>query len=605
MSSLTKQSVSIKQVDKQEKKITAVVTAPTLDRDKDIIDTNSLKLPLKGGGLVRASELTEEHKVLVPFMLDHAWSVASQIGSGQKAWVNEIGELVMEFVFSSRDIAQDVFTLIEEGHIDNSFSITVMYDENGVEPMGEGIEVREGEIVEVSLVFKGSNRNARLLEVQKRLEAKVPSSVEEAKKVEEPEVVEAKKEVAEETEQTEETEVTKEVQETEETEDSEEQSEESTEDSEESKEEETNETKEKSMSKDTVTDAVVEKTAAQPVQEEQMDKYEFAAKQFVAWVNKDHETLSELNTKALQSYISKDPVGTHNTAATADGGAIVPSAELLADIYSTLDEYSTVANDLRVITLTEGNALDVATLVSDVIVNEVDTEGGDKDVTKLVFGDDEVALREFAGVAIVTKKLVRQAAVNVFDILRQSFARAIANRRAILALTDTDSGIVNKNGVVEVTASGASVEDYTWNDVKRMPYQVPTAAVQGGKYYISRELLEQLDTLKVSSTDDRDLDILELSGDGLSGRFKNGFEFAVEEVLGDDSTHAVFGAMGRYGILLRQATVESETFDQGTVEDDSVTHNLIQQNKLAHRVAFYENVGYPLPGAFAILVDGS
>ena len=333
-----------------------------------------------------------------------------------------------------------------------------------------------------------------------------------------------------------------------------------------------------------------------------MDKYELAAKQFTAWVNRDQETLAELNQKALDTYKTKDPVGDHNTGVTADGGAIVPGAELLTDIYSTLQDYSTVANDLRVITLTSGNALDVATLVNDVIMSEVGSEGGDKSVTKLELGDEDVSLREFAGLSVITKKLVRQAAVNVYNILRESFARAIANQRAELALTDGDSGILNKTGVAEHEAGAAGVENYTWGDVKRMPYQIPASAVSGGKYYISRELLETLDTAK--DDQNRDLDVVELDGDRMSGRFKNGFEFAVEETLGQDGAeHAVFGSFGRFGILLRQGSVEVETFDSGTVEDDNVTHNLLQQNKLAERVAFYENVGYPLPGAFVKLVD--
>ena len=616
-------SIAVKQVDEKAKRITAVVTAPTVDRDQDIIDTQSLKLPLKGGGLVRVADMTGGEQILVPFMIDHSWSVSAQIGSAQKAWVNEAGELVMEFIFSSRDIAQDVFTLIDEGHIDNSFSITVMYGEDDLEPRSQGYDIYNGEIVEVSLVFKGSNRNARLLEVSKKLEAHMPKTIDElqaAKKEIDEQIAAQTKDVDTDAEEVTEEEVQAETTETPEAEV--EATEEVTEAETTEEEVETPETDEttkniketKSMSetKETIaTDAVVAKAATpvQPVAEKKIDKYDFAAKQFVAWVNKDSKTLSELNRQALEShkaFSSKDPVGIHNTGTTADGGAIVPEAQLLADIYSTLGEFSTVAQDLRVITLTSGDSIDVATLVSDVIVSEVNTEGGTKPVTKLVFGDDDVAVREFAGVAIITKKLVRQAAVNIYDILRQSFARAVANRRAILALTDASSGIVNKTGVVEVTASGADVTDYTWNDVKRMPYQVPVAAVPGAKYYISRELLEQLDTLKVSSSDDRDLDILELSGDGLSGRFKNGFSFAVEEELGqNDAPHAVFGAMSRYGILLRQGMVEAETFDQGTVVDDSVTHNLIQQNKLAHRVAFYENVGYPVPNAFAILVPTS
>lgn len=331
-----------------------------------------------------------------------------------------------------------------------------------------------------------------------------------------------------------------------------------------------------------------------------MDKVELTAKQFVAWVNKDVAELEKLNKIALDSY--KGKATPMQTALTADGGALVPSAQLLADVFTTLSNYSTVAGDLRVITLTEGDSLDVATLVTDVIMTEVASEGGSKAVTKPVFGKPNVSLREFAGIAIMTKKLVRQAAINVYDIVRESFARAIAEQRSILALTDDDSGIVNQVGVVEVEASGATVADYTYQDIKSMAYAIPTGAVPGAKYYISRELLEVLDSL--TDEQGRELDIVTLDGNGLSGRFKNGFAFAVEEVLGTgDTPHAVFGAMGRFGILLRQGSIEAETFDTGTVVDATpTTHNLLQENKLAHRVAFYENVGYPLPGAFSVLV---
>lgn len=613
-------SVAVKQVDQSAKRITAVVTAPTVDRDNDIIDTMSLKLPLKGGGMIKVAEMQGKQDVLIPFMLDHSWSVQNQIGSGQKAWVNEAGELVVEFVFSSRDIAQDVFTLIDEGHIDNSFSITVMYDMNSVEERADdGYYISEGEVVEISLVFKGSNRNARLLEVQKKWEAKMPKTLAELeaeKKALDEQIAAKQAEEAQDTEEvTEEVETeaeaTEEVETKEQNDESESEEEAEQEESEETEEVTKSIKKEKSVKtteQEIAQEAVVAKgeVVEQPKQAEKLDKYEFAAKQFVAWVTKDSKTLAELNQKALDSYKGfKSKETYHNTGVTADGGAIVPEAQLLADIYSTLGEFSTVAQDLRVVTLTEGDALDVATLVTDVIVTEVASEGGDKDVTKMVLGDSEISLREFAGIAIITKKLVRQAAINVFNLLRESFARAIANRRAVLALTDATSGIVNKQGVAEVVASGSDVTGYTWTDVKKMPYQIPVAAVSGAKYYISRELLEQLDTLK--DEEGRDLDIVELSGDQLSGRFKNGYSFAVEEVLGKNGNpHAVFGSMGRYGILLRQATVEAETFDQGTVTDgDEVEHNLIQQNKLAHRVAFYENVGYPVPGAFAVLVDAS
>jgi HK97 family phage major capsid protein len=605
-----------------ERKVTFVVSSSGLDRDYERVDVKSLRIPLKGGGYVVAKDLNGTQVVDMPWLLNHSFNVEDVIGSVRTARYDATAdELIFEFGVSKRAKAQEMLLLIEEGHLDNAVSITMTdytFDE-------ADSKIYDAEMVEVSLVFRGSNKDARLLAVkslikgehmaeaktlaQKKAELEAltkeieteeaqaqpeptpeeapvqpetPASVEEA---EQPTPEAAEEEPAPEAEPEVETQPPQ-------------------------PESKTIKQETPSMNKEVAIKQVKDVPEVQPEavtpKAKKMDKVELSAKQFVAWVNKDSKALAELNQIALDTYKdqeAKSKATYMNTGVTADGGAIVPSAQLLADVYTLLENYSTVSNDLRVITLTEGDSLDIATLVADVVVSEVTTEGGNKPVTKPTLGDGNVALREFAGIAIITKKLVRQAAVNVYELLRESFARAIANERAVMALTDADSGIVNKAGIVTVTtpATMTTVDKITWADVRSMPYKLPTAAVPGAKYYISRELLEVIDGL--TDADGRPLDIVTLDGNGLSGRFKNGFSFAVEEVLGKSGApHAVFGNMGRFGILLRQGSVESETFDTGTVVDGSaVEHNLLQQNKLAHRVAFYENVGYPMPGAFAVL----
>lgn len=598
-----------------ERMMRVIATAPTVDRDLEIIDSDSILVPVKPTGLKLLKEMTPSDEPDLPFLVDHEWALEKQAGSLKSIFINADGKTEALVELSSVDNGERVYTLAKEGHLGNSFSIGYSYMNATFEDnTWYGVE-----LLELSGVFKGSNRDARLLEVKsikeeksnmtevktvetatkEELEAKLAEIKEAEQSVEVVEEVkeEVQTEVVEETKveapveeaKVEEPEVAEEVAEPEETK------------SIKKEKEVTKMTKVQDIAVKQVEEKAVAPSQPEVTETKSMDKVEFAAKQFSAWVNGDKKTLTELNEQAIKSYADQSgSKATYlNATTTADGGAIVPNAQLLADVYSLLENYSTVSNDLRVITLTEGDSLDVATLVADVVMTEVETEGGTKPVTKPVFGDGNIALREFAGIAILTKKLVRQAAVNVFDILVASFARAIANQRAIMALTDAESGIVNKAGVV-VVGSSVNVEDVTWSEVRRMPYRLPTAAVPGAKYYISRELLEVLDG--AVDGEGRDLDIVTLDGTGLSGRFKNGFAFAVEEVLGDDSTHAVFGNMSQYGILLRQGTVEAETFDTGTVVDGSaVTHNLLQQNKLAHRQAFYENVGYPLPGAFAIL----
>lgn len=347
---------------------------------------------------------------------------------------------------------------------------------------------------------------------------------------------------------------------------------------------------------------------------DKMSKEAFAVAQLNAVMQKDTAELHNLNKHALNTlqkagYIEK---ATYlNVGTTADGGALIPNADLLTDIFTTLSDYSSVANLPRVINLTDGSSLDVATLTADVIMTEVGSEGGTKPVTKPTLGDGNVAVREFAGIALLTKKLVRQSAIDIYAVLRDSFARAIAKKREELILTDSTSGIVTKSGVVVMNAGGGTtsgkdtVAEISVAELKSMPFQVPVASAQGGSYVFSRLLLGSL----AGREDTTGQPVITLNpgqqGGALSGTF-NGYPFVVAETLGTSdavsTVHAVFGNWKQYAILLRQGAVDSQVFDSGTVTDGSaVVHNLIQENKLAMRVEMWENVGYPLPGAFVRL----
>lgn len=164
-----------------EKTVRAVVAASTLDRDGDVIDVASMRLPLKGGGHIYARELTGAEPIDLPLFVNHERDVRSVIGSARSAVLNDAGELEMTFGFSSRELAQDMHTLIREGHLDNAWSHTIIYDP--YQDISDGV-IYDAEVVEVSLVFRGSNYDARLLEVSKSLRKGLEVSKKEEKRAE-------------------------------------------------------------------------------------------------------------------------------------------------------------------------------------------------------------------------------------------------------------------------------------------------------------------------------------------------------------------------------------------------------------------------------------
>lgn len=180
-----------------ERRVTFVASTDSEDRDYERVMIETFRLPKKGGGEIRVSDIPEggTDEVDIPLLTDHdLFAVDKVIGSVRRAYFTD-GELIFEAGISSRDYAQDVFKLIDEGHLDNAFSISFRdFDYNP-----DNGEIRNGEIIEVSLVTRGSNKDARVLEVKglkegEEVEEPTTTPAEEVKKEE---VVEAPAETTE------------------------------------------------------------------------------------------------------------------------------------------------------------------------------------------------------------------------------------------------------------------------------------------------------------------------------------------------------------------------------------------------------------------------
>ena len=97
-------------------------------------------------------------------MLNHSGDVRDVIGSIRAAYFSN-NELTFEAGISKREIAQEMLTLLEEGHLSNAFSITMIdYDYNI-----DSETISKAEVIEVSLVYRGSNKEARLLAIKSLL----------------------------------------------------------------------------------------------------------------------------------------------------------------------------------------------------------------------------------------------------------------------------------------------------------------------------------------------------------------------------------------------------------------------------------------------------
>jgi hypothetical protein len=120
-----------------------VLSAPTLDRDGDTLLPDEWKTPLP------------DH---ITFDSDHGMSVATTVGSGAPE-INDAGELIVRGTYSSLDRAQEVRTLVNEGHIRTT---SVAFMTTRAKAAG-GKQVVTRELLNGAFVAIPSNREAVIL----------------------------------------------------------------------------------------------------------------------------------------------------------------------------------------------------------------------------------------------------------------------------------------------------------------------------------------------------------------------------------------------------------------------------------------------------------
>ena len=127
------------------------------------VDLTTLKAPLIDGTLKLVDELTESDRLTLPLLIDHEPSIEAQAGTITRLWTSDAG-LMAEAKLSEVDNGERVRRLAADGCLTNSFSITVEFSER---PGKDGI-IRNGELVEISVVYRGADPKAAFTSINKR-----------------------------------------------------------------------------------------------------------------------------------------------------------------------------------------------------------------------------------------------------------------------------------------------------------------------------------------------------------------------------------------------------------------------------------------------------
>lgn len=127
------------------------------------VDLDTLKAPLTDGTLKLVSDLDESDRLSLPLLIDHTPSVEAQAGTITRLWMTDAG-LMAEAKLSEVDNGERIRQLAADGCLTNSFSITVEFNER---PGKDGI-IHNGELVEISVVYRGADPRAAFASINNR-----------------------------------------------------------------------------------------------------------------------------------------------------------------------------------------------------------------------------------------------------------------------------------------------------------------------------------------------------------------------------------------------------------------------------------------------------
>lgn len=361
---------------------------------------------------------------------------------------------------------------------------------------------------------------------------------------------------------------------------------------------------EKATKKAIHAEATTEKTAKTDFAD--FSKEQRFTKGLIAHLRNDASGISEYNSYAAKAWMDVSKADYQNVTTTADGGALVPDPEFVAEVERLTDEYG-VASRLATIRRTDRDSV---TLLSG--TNEISfTRTGEataQNATKLTYSQATVALDKYITTLVMTSEIVEDSAIDLFSDATNEVARARAKLFDELVFTDATYGLLSAaNGDMYKTLSvGAAYTDFNADDAMDAQYKVVSAARKGGRFFMHPTVWNEIRQSKDSQG-------AYLFGGPASTvtPMIDGYPVELVDVLPDtgditsNEAFAVFGDLSRVKIHVKRL-LETKVFDSGVVKDAGGNDiNLITQDSWAMRATLRCVPQTRFQNAFVIIGTGT
>lgn len=361
-----------------------------------------------------------------------------------------------------------------------------------------------------------------------------------------------------------------------------------------------------------------EKTAKKDIHEDKTEKRNLKsgiealpkevrfAKGILAQKNKDMAALAEYNEFSLKQWTEKSNY--QNVTVAADGGALVPDPEFIAEVERLTDEYGT-ASRLATVRKTDRDSVTLLSGTNEVSFTKT-SEATAQNAQKLTYAASTATLDKYIATLVMTSELVEDAAIDIFADASNEIARARAKLFDQLVFTDSSYGLLTPSAgeAYKTVSVGSALSNLDWDDLLGAPLKVVGSARKNGRFFMHPTVWNTLRITKASGSGEYFAGSLPLDAVNMT---IGGYPVELVDVLPEAGTIASNKAFAAFGDLSRimihvKRVLETKVFDSGVVKDAGGSDiNLITQDSWAMRATLRCVPQTRFAGAFVIIGTGT
>ena len=329
------------------------------------------------------------------------------------------------------------------------------------------------------------------------------------------------------------------------------------------------------------------------------------AKGLIATLRKDYTTLSEYNAFVNKAWAEK--ANYQNVTTTADGGALVPDPEFVAEVERLTDDYG-VASRLATIRRTDRDSVTLLKGTNEISFTKTN-EATAVNAQKLTYSNDTAVLDKYIATLVMTSEIVEDSAVDMFADATNEVARARAKLFDQLVFTDSTYGLLSPTiaKAYKTQTVGAAITNFDADDAMNAQYKVVSSVRRNGRFFMHPSVWNVLRQTKEATTGGY---LFGPVGSEVTPTI-NGVPVELVDVMpeygaiGANKAFAVFGDLSRVQMHVKRI-LETKVFDSGVVKDAGGSdYNLITQDSFALRATLRCVPQTRFNGAFTIIGTGN